>query len=81
MKKCRPHNWKMPPQVGDKGLTCRDCGRFLDFAKIPQNKMSLILAGLYKRYPDKEPEIREAMIDAACARVEEYRRDLMKARQ
>ena len=30
MAKCKPHTWKIP-EVGDTGLHCEACGRFIDF--------------------------------------------------
>ena len=30
MKPCKPHVWKIPEST-DTGLTCNECGRYLDF--------------------------------------------------
>lgn len=30
MKKCSPHQW-IVPEIGDDGIVCKACGRWMDF--------------------------------------------------
>ena len=53
-KQCRPHTWIMP-ETGDTGITCEECGRYLDFRKdMNANIAASITGAIRKHYP---PEI------------------------
>ena len=49
MAKCSPHTWNLP-LVGDDGLTCITCGRYLDFmGDITPNIRASIVNGVERR--------------------------------
>ena len=65
MAKCRPHHWRAP-NVGDDGLTCEVCGRFLSFlADITPNMRASILCAFSERRGDAAGEEFVAQFDAA----------------
>ena len=46
---CRPHDWR-PPEPTDRSLTCRTCGRVLDFVtQLTTNIYAAILSSVRLR--------------------------------
>ena len=50
--KCNPHNWKLP-EVGDEGIICINCGRFLHFYNdiTPNIRSSILNSMELRKYP------------------------------
>ena len=55
-KKCSPHQWKAP-EVGDDGIVCSGCGRWMhfidDFGTAPQKAHSIIKAVMDRRVKEE----------------------------
>jgi hypothetical protein len=72
MKRCRPHNWKLP-EVGDDALVCLECGRSLDFvAELTPNMRASIVNAAERFGPGGADQFREALHAAQGAALERW---------
>ena len=75
MAKCRPHKWKWP-EVGDDGLVCEQCGRFIDyFTEMTDELGGRILSNRYLQ--GRTIEFVQAKV---AAHADATRRALLKLR-
>ena len=70
--KCKPHIWQTP-QEADSGITCQECGRYMDFMEdITPNLRASIVNGVERRrgreYGDTWRKAFDTAFDAAGER-------------
>ena len=73
MSRCGAHDW-MTPSVGDEGLRCESCGRFVPFAGAlhPGLRRDIVRGRMRRDGPEAGEAFARALDDAYAARLDQF---------